>query len=370
MKTAYVARSVIPSQSANSIHVMKICEAFASLCDEFELIVPECEVTEENQDIYGYYGVNERFPINRVKRDPNMKGAYTYYFAFHAMQIILRKKFDKVITRDPVVAFLCVLAHKKVVLDLHGELAHQCGRAYRMIKWNFFKKSKYLKLVMITESLVKYYEKKYALEPELTVVLPDGCTLENFEPYQDQPLLQEEHMRIAYAGSFGTGRGYEIIQKLAENDEKNQYFIYGGTAEDAEKVTGKKPPENIQFKGFVPNREIPKELCSHDVLLLPYQNLLIAKGEDTGKVMSPLKLFEYMASGRVIVASDLNVLKEILTSDNSYFAVPEDADDWMKVLMDIDQNRENARTKAQQAKKDVRQYTWKIRAEKMLALHE
>ena len=36
MKTAYIARSIIPSQAANSIHVMKISEEFAKLCEEFE----------------------------------------------------------------------------------------------------------------------------------------------------------------------------------------------------------------------------------------------------------------------------------------------------------------------------------------------
>lgn len=368
MKTVYVARSIIPSQSANSIHVMKICEAFAELCEDFELIVPESDDLEIEEDLFDYYGVKSRFPINRIKQKKKIGGWYRYYFAFSAFSLIRKKKCDKIITRDPIVAFLAVLFHKNAVLDLHGELAHLCGRAYRIIKLDFFRKSKYLNIVMITESLVKYYAKKYGLDPGSVTVLPDGYTPENFIPYSELPLLPERRMRIAYAGSFGVGRGYEIIQELAKQDADNQYTIYGGMKEDALKVTGQNPPENISFKGFIANRDIPEALCNQDILLLPYQSTLIAKGEDTGKVMSPLKLFEYMASGRVIISSDLQVLKEILNESNCYFAVPDDESSWRKIIKHIADNREEAASKAEKAKQDVKQYTWKSRAEKMLAL--
>lgn len=368
MKTAYVARAVIPSQSANSIHVMKISESFAEICEEFELIVPENKQEEIKEDIYDYYGINHKFPVIRVKQAKFLKGMYRYSFALRAMNKILRGECEQIITRDPLVAFLTVLLHKRTVLDLHGEIAHLAGRAYRIIKWDFFRKSKYLKIVMITESLVRFYEKKYKLPSELATVLPDGCTLENFEAYYKNALLQNDTLKLAYAGSFGVGRGYEVIQALAEQDKDNSYYIYGGNKEDALKVISHEPPENIAFQGFIANREIPRALCSQDILLLPYQNTLIAKGEDTGKVMSPLKLFEYMASGRVIIASDLEVLKEILNESNCYFAVPDDPSSWKKAIEEINNNRDEAIQKAHRARKDVEQYTWKIRAQKMIGL--
>ena len=368
MKTAYVARAVIPSKSANSIHVMKISESFAELCDEFELIVPENQQDKINEDIFDYYGIEHKFSVVRVKQANFLKGMYRYFFAICAMSKIFKEKCSHIITRDPLVAFLAVLFHKKTVLDLHGEIAHLAGRAYRIITWDFFRKSKYLKIVMITESLVRFYDKKYKLEPELATVLPDGCTLENFAPYYENRILQENNLKLAYTGSFGVGRGYEVIQALAEQDKDNTYSIYGGNKEDALKVIDHEPPQNILFHGFIANRDIPQALCSQDILLLPYQNTLIAKGEDTGKVMSPLKLFEYMASGRVIIASDLEVLKEVLNESNCYFAVPDDPSSWKKIIEEITNNRDEAIQKAHQARQDVKQYTWRIRAQKMIEL--
>ena len=369
MKTVYVARAAIPSQSANSIHVMKICEAFAELCSEFELIVPES--TEcETEDLFDFYGVKHRFSIQRIRQRKFLGGLYRYWFAISAILLTAKNKNVQIITREPIVAFLAVLLHKKTVLDLHGELAHLCGRAYRMIKLDFFKKSKYLNIVMITESLAKYYEKKYQLDPHSVTVLPDGYTPENFIPYSGLPLLKGAGMRIAYAGSFGVGRGYEIIEELARQDSENRYTIYGGMREDARKVTGHNPPENISFKGFIANKDIPEALCNQDILLIPYQNTLIAKGEDIGKVISPLKLFEYMAARRVIIASDLQVLKEILNESNCYLAVPDDVSSWRESIAHISANREEAASKAEKARQDVKQYTWKIRAERMLKLME
>ena len=79
-------------------------------------------------------------------------------------------------------------------------------------------------------------------------------------------------------------------------------------------------------------------------------------------------MFEYMASGRVIIASDLPVLREILNGTNSYLANAEDVSDWMRCINEIIDNKEEAIHKAQKAKQDVKQYTWGIRAKKMLAL--
>lgn len=366
MKTAYIARSIIPSQAANSIHVMKISEEFAKLCEEFELIVPCSDDSDVKEEPFAYYGIETKFPIRRIKKKTS--GLYRYYFAWKSMKQVRKDNVDKIVTREPLVAFLAVLSHRPVVLDLHGEAAHLMGRAYRLMKWDFFVKSPYLKLVMITESLSKYYEKKYGVNPATVTVLPDGCTLENFEPYHNQPLFTENGMKIAYAGSFGVGRGYEIIQELASQDESNRYIIYGGTKEDAVRITGKEQPDNIEFRGYIANREIPKALCEQDILLLPYQNTVIAKGEDTGKVMSPLKLFESMASGRVIVASDLEILREIVDDSNCYLAESDSVADWCRVLQEIADNKEVAKVKAAKAKEDVKQYTWRKRAERMLEL--
>jgi glycosyltransferase involved in cell wall biosynthesis len=84
--------------------------------------------------------------------------------------------------------------------------------------------------------------------------------------------------------------------------------------------------------------------------------------------MSPLKLFEYMASGKPILASDLPVLREILTDGvNCKLASPDDPSEWVKALELLVQDRAYAMKLGDVAKKElIEKYTWKCRAQKVL----
>jgi 2-oxoglutarate dehydrogenase complex dehydrogenase (E1) component-like enzyme len=59
LKIVYISRSIIPSKTANSINVMKMCEAFALLGHKVTLLAPITKKLEEKQveDIYEFYGV-------------------------------------------------------------------------------------------------------------------------------------------------------------------------------------------------------------------------------------------------------------------------------------------------------------------------
>ena len=365
MKTVYIAKAKIPSTSANSVHVMKISEAFAKLCEDFELIVPEWPGEKSiDEDGFAYYGVE---PFKMQKVNVPQTGIMNRY-GFPIKSIWRARKARRVITRDPIVAFLAVVCGKQAVLDLHGDLKHLCGRAYRIIKWKWFVNSKRLHLVMISAGLQRYYRRQYNLPEEQSRILADGYTADDFARIQQTEILQGNPLNIGYCGSFLKGKGLGIICRLAQMDNENRYHLFGGTKEAAERELGEKIPDNICCHGYISHAQIAEKLNEQDILLLPNQMELICKGENIGEVTSPLKMFEYMASGRVIIASDLQVLREILNETNCYFANPDDADSWRKVMEYIAANREEAVSKAQKAKQDVRQYTWKIRAEKMLEL--
>lgn len=367
MKTAYIAKANIPSTSANSIHVMKISEAFSTLCEDFWLIIPESQ--KENRDIkkiFSTYGVSP-FNVAEVKMATSGIGS-RYLFPLKCLW--KARNADKIVTRDPLVAFVSVLFHKQTVLDLHGDLRHLCGRAYRIILWKRFRDSKYLHLVMITRGLASYYHEKYQVRMDKMTVLPDGYTSQSFEKIIPKKLLQSEIMQIGYCGGFIVGKGLGLIQKLTLQDNQNEYNLYGGSKENAQKEVQGYFGDNTRFGGYVANVMIPEILNDQDILLLPNQRQQICKNEDIGKVTSPLKMFEYMASGKVIIASDLPVLREILDESNCYFADADDVESWKKSIDHISQNREEAVCKAQKAQQDVKQYTWKIRAKRILNLLE
>jgi len=134
------------------------------------------------------------------------------------------------------------------------------------------------------------------------------------------------------------------------------------------KVAGIK---NIFFHGFYPHAQVFSIMKKMDVLLAP--NLTSVKGSDgitdIGKWTSPLKLFEYMAAKKPILASNIEVLREVLVHEkNSILCDPDDNEAWQAGLRRLLSDRELADQLTFKAFADLTEkYTWSKRAVTLLA---
>jgi glycosyltransferase involved in cell wall biosynthesis len=120
---------------------------------------------------------------------------------------------------------------------------------------------------------------------------------------------------------------------------------------------------NVVLVGQRPWREIPLWLKAARVLVLPNTG----REEISRHYTSPLKLFEYMASGTPIVASDIPSIREIMNDTMGFFAVADDAESFARAIERALGDPEEAARRAEQARADVRKYTWARRAEEILA---
>jgi glycosyltransferase involved in cell wall biosynthesis len=83
--------------------------------------------------------------------------------------------------------------------------------------------------------------------------------------------------------------------------------------------------------------------------------------------MSPMKLFEYMASGIPIIASDLPSVRDVLNEQNSILYPADSLDGLIERIERLTGDRELLRRIGHQAKKDVEKYTWSKRAGRILS---
>ncbi len=372
MEILYISPSVIPSLEANSIHVMKMSQAFCQLGHTVELIAKDKPSPLVVENLWDHYGISEKFPINRLK----VSGfAREYDYGARAAYYAMRKPVDLVYSRNILAAGLLSLAGKPTISEIHSEntgLVNNTGfamlRSGRGLR----------KLVVITRGLSEHLFAR-GINPSLKeklLICPDGVDLERFENLPDSHGLKDQlgvpdgNFVIGYSGHLYEGRGIELILDLARKFSEDTVMIMGGDQQEViryKEFTRQQNLRNVIFTGFIANAILPGYLSLCDVLLMPYQRKVItSRGSNTVSWMSPLKMFEYMASGKVILSSDLPVLHEVLNERNCLFCNPDDTQSWINAISYAKDNPEKSRKLAAQARIDVEKYTWKERAKRIL----
>ena len=106
-----------------------------------------------------------------------------------------------------------------------------------------------------------------------------------------------------------------------------------------------------------------------DILLCPYQKQVYLKDQktSTSSIMSPLKLFEYMSTKKVIISSNLNVLREVLINNvNCFLANPRNTQEWVNLIIRISKNKNLYNTISTKAYLTFKsKYSWDIRVKKL-----
>lgn len=309
MKICYIANTAIPSTTASSIQIVKMCEAFSELKNEVILITTNVSIKDRN--IFNFYNVKYKFTIKKLKKFKKFPlGFYYYLFSFFSIFESFKYKPDLYITRNFFTCFLLVLFRKKVIMELHHDLKTE-SRIIQFLTPNFkFLNSKYVrKVVAITNGVKEEYVKNNIINKDKIIILPSGSSLKiNFRFSKNR-----KKFKIGYFGSLYKSRGLELIIKLAKIDKKNQYYLFG----DLSKIKFLKyrnNENNIHFNNHIPYKQIPKKLMAMDILLMPYVSAITASGNvgDITKFTSPLKLFDYLSAGKIIICSNFRVLEEII----------------------------------------------------------
>jgi glycosyltransferase involved in cell wall biosynthesis len=245
---------------------------------------------------------------------------------------------------------------------------------YRLFLWLPGRK----RLLVITRALTSALEGIYGshLPPVDVVLAPNGIEAERFA---DLPEPREarrstglrEAATVLCAGHLYAGRGADLFLGLAGGLPETQFVWMGGTPGEVEQWRGRASAQklaNVNFAGFVPNASLPLYLAAADVLLMPYERSIAISsgGGNSALISSPMKMFEYLAAGRAIIASDLPVFREVLGEGNSLLVPAEDLKAWSEALRALLADPERRSRLAAQAKADSLRYTWLARASRAL----
>ena len=373
MNIVAIAGSTIPSDTANSIQVMKACSALAQLGHNLTLIVPDAshvKSQKSNVDLKSHYGIQKDFPIEWLTSSNRR------LFTWQSVQRARALKPDILYTWFPQSAVFGLLYKIPTIFEIHiqptGLLGPTWHRAFASLRGR-------KRLVSITRALADVLEHTYKIhmKPDDIVIAPNGVDLERFASLPSTPELARQKLNLRAAqtvmctGHLYAGRGADLFLALAKSIPHAHFIWVGGRSDDI--ATWKQRAENqnisnITFTGFIPNQNLPLYQSAADILLMPYSRSIMGSSgtADSASVASPMKMFEYMAAGRAIITADLPVIREVLNERNAVFCKPDDLENWRIRAEELLADEPRRVELGNQARRDVDGYTWLARAERIL----
>ena len=271
------------------------------------------------------------------------------------------------------------------ILEVNAPLVYEAGRYRKLHQVGLAKSiesflfSKADHLVAVSSGLQEYILK---IAPQAKIsVIPNGVSLENFDSAESSVDWRKKLTRhpdtdfiIGFVGSIKPWHGVEVLiaalANLHTEDEQCSLCIVGNGDKNYQSQleaqcnkSGLK--HRVNFFGAVPYESIPAVMKSMDVLVAPYPEM-------ENFYFSPLKIFEYMASGRPIVSSSIGQINDVLTNEKNALLVPAgDTKALSQALIRLKHDSQLSKGLSRAAYDEVRRkHLWRHRLEKIKEIME
>lgn len=371
MKIVYLSSSTIPSKTANSIHVMKMSQAFSDNGHDVILYGKIPAISGElPKDIYNYYGVQKRFKLKRLGNRLSIRYFGELFYSYRVIRDLKKEKLpDLFYGRNLWSLLLATQFNIPIIYESH---ALPLSNIRKYFEKKLLKNVNLKKLVVISNALKEEYLTLFTfLRDDAIEVAHDGADIPLVIYKENKCGKDKKNIKVGYVGHLYSGRGIDMIIELAEIFNNVEFHVVGGMEEDIrfwkEKAINIK---NIIFHGFIPNGKLHERYQEFDIMLAPYQSKVSVSGGkgDTSRWMSPLKIFEYMAFGKAMIVSDIPVLREVLDDNqNCMLCPPIDINCWEEKLRNLIEDENIRKELGRNAyEKFVNEYTWKIRAKNVI----
>ena len=362
MRICYLHLTRYPTRLANPVHVMHMCAAMAELGHEVTLVIraaKDAKPAFENS-LFDEYGVSESFDIRVIGHYPFLVRGMLQH---RQLKLFLDKLQPELIySRTTRFARLWTAVGIPYVYETHAMPRHhpRLGLTRRTLLSREFRR-----LVVITQSLAGDFRSAFPeLGPGSITIAPDAANPDRFDAGGDKT-----GFTAGYVGHLYKGKAMETIEAIAPRLPEIRFDIVGGMSRDiAEWRERTARIKNIRFRGFVPHFDVARLIAGFDLALVPFGRRFEQGKRDTSRWCSPLKIFEYMAQGRAIVAADIPVFREVLEHGrNAWLVPPGDSEAWVDAVQTLRDDPVLRERLGRTALEDFElHYTWAARAGRVL----
>src|SRR3989338_2449746 len=373
MRIYYIANARMPTEKTHGLHIAKMCEAFAACGAEVTLVLSRRKNVIAG-DVFAYYGILRNFDVQYIPVwDLVGKGFFGYWltqlsFSFGLLRHFWSKKTGMVITRDELSGWMMSKRGFRVFYDMHGFPE----------RWRSFSKvamKQMAGIICTNEWKIGKLRDAFGIQEDMLLLARNGFDASAF----DRDISKEDARRsvglpldgniVMYTGHLYDWKGVDVLARAASSVRDALVVIVGGTAgQVADFQKRHRDIANLVVIGHKPHADMPLYLKAADGLVIP--NSRISKNAraipysiyDT----SPIKLFEYMASKRPIVASNLPSIREVVDEETAVFFEPDNPRDLARSIRAVLHDADGSARRALRAFDKSREYTWERRARRIL----
>jgi len=356
----YVTRTAIPSRAAQSGQIIAMSKAFHRVMNgKFCLVSGRGD--SENPTQFDFRWEPQQAPPSPLRR-------YVQFCAT-ALQRAHMERNGVVFTRDIAIAFAVVGAGGRAVFEAHKEPIGRPARA--MMRW--LSRCSRFRLVAISQALGDYYVDRHRFQPDRVLVAHDGVFLEDYSALRQADKrglradlgLPLDRFLVAHTGSLARG-GAELFEHLLRAGKEDIFLLHiGGSESECAQWTAYYRGRGFGNIRFLPHRSI-EQARLHQVAadMLFY---VLTRSWPTHWCASPLKLFEYMASGVPIFGASVGSITELINECNAFCFDPDQPETIAGAWHRFRADPAGAQRRAAQARQEAETlYSWYRRAERIV----
>ena len=329
----------MPTKKAHGIHIAKMCEAFIESGAQVVLVVPARGVGTGLKEFYGLRVEVPTVVLPTIVLKRYKRLGYALMGASFMLEYVLYLWWRRLCGEKFILYTADIDSFAHMLLPWCGAVAaefHSPKPAGALSRY-FFRHAK----IIATNALIAGELKKTFGVGAL--VEPNGVDESFFN-------LSGQGGGVLYVGRLYKWKGLEVLPAAHAG-----VHVIGGTKEEFESIFG--DVGDLRFSEVEP-AQVPAQLARADVLLL----MGTAKNQESDRYTSPMKVFEYLATGKPTVASATQALKSLIPQSSVVWCAPDDPRALAEAIQSALRNPPDSSAGVALA----REHTWRKRAERIL----
>lgn len=275
-----------------------------------------------------------------------------------------------------------------LVLEVNGPLVYEYQKFIQKPKylyWDYpllastFEKKiwRCADAIICVSNQLKEFLVKAGISPTKISVVPNGADLDKFSlTVKGENVRKRYHLDdkiiVGFVGSLKIWHGVDnLIKSLRIAVAKNNrlHCLIVGNLDDYPDIhnliNAEEMSDYVTLTGNIPYSSIPKHIAAMDITTVPYPNI-------ENFYFSPMKLFEYMAMAKPVIASRIGQIDEVIRHrGNGYLVKPGDLQELAQGILELADNAELREQIGKNARKTVEEnYTWIKNAQAIRNIYE